>query len=87
MLNIATLELAEQEAANQKLTVTEQDIDTERNQTLAAIVHHMTDNLVVLGLLYALEPDFISNRLDGVTPVTGENARATWNAYAWELKS
>ena len=35
MLNIATLELAEQEAANQKLTVTEQDINTERDQTLA----------------------------------------------------
>lgn len=35
MLNIATLELAEQEVANQKITVTQQDIDTERDQTLA----------------------------------------------------
>ncbi len=60
--------------------------ENDRNQTLAQIVHHMTDNLVVLGLLYALEPDFISNRLDGLTPVTGDNARATWNSYQWDLK-
>ena len=40
--------------------------ENDRNQTLSAIVHHMTDNLVVLGLLYALEPDFISNRVDSV---------------------
>jgi peptide/nickel transport system substrate-binding protein len=59
----------------------------ERNQTLAAVVHHMTDNLVVMGLLYALEPDFIANNVDGVTPVTGDNARATWNSYQWDLKS
>ena len=54
--------------------------ENDRNQTLGAIVHHMTDNLVVLGLLYALEPDFISNRVDGVQSVTGENAR---RFYGW----
>jgi peptide/nickel transport system substrate-binding protein len=60
--------------------------ENDRTQTLAAIVRHMTDNVVVLGLLYALEPDFISNRVDGVLPVTGDNARATWNAHQWDLK-
>jgi peptide/nickel transport system substrate-binding protein len=60
--------------------------ENDRNQVLGQIVRHMTDNLVVLGLLYALEPDFISNRLEGLTPVTGDNARATWNAHQWDLK-
>ncbi len=61
--------------------------ENERNQVLSGIVRHMTENLVLLGLLYALEPDFISNRLDGVLPVVYDGARATWNAWEWSLKS
>ena len=46
----------------------------------------MTDTLVQIGLLFALEPDFISNRLQNVQAVTFDGARATWNVEQWELK-
>src|SRR5207248_162995 len=58
----------------------------ERTQVLGQVVHHMTDNLVTMGLLFALEPDFISNRLQGPTPITYDSARLPWNVHTWELK-
>src|SRR5581483_4088227 len=52
-----------------------------RNAALAEIIHHMTSNVVVLGIYFALDPTMISNKL---VNVAGLNP--TWNADQWDLK-
>ena len=49
------------------------------------ILHHMTDQLVVMTLFWDVEPALISNRLVNVTARHKESS-STWNAHVWELK-
>ncbi len=59
----------------------------ERMQVATQIVHHMTDQLPVMGLFYNLFPAVISNRLVNVSPPTGvEGARQAWNAHEWDVR-
>jgi peptide/nickel transport system substrate-binding protein len=51
-------------------------------RVLGQIVHHISDQLNVMGLFYDLRTTLISNRLEHVSA-----QYPTWNAHEWELKS
>jgi peptide/nickel transport system substrate-binding protein len=53
----------------------------ERNHLLGQIIQHMTANVTVQGIYWALDPTMIGNRL---TNVSGRNP--TWNAHAWQVR-
>jgi peptide/nickel transport system substrate-binding protein len=53
----------------------------ERTQILAQIVHHMTDQLVQMGIVYDPPLRLVANRLRGVP------AGVPWNSYEWDIGS
>jgi peptide/nickel transport system substrate-binding protein len=59
----------------------------ERLQVIGQIVHHISDQLPVMGLFYDGQPVLISNRLLNVGPGPGEQTTQTWNAHEWDVKS
>jgi peptide/nickel transport system substrate-binding protein len=58
----------------------------ERAQVLAAMVHHVTDQLVVMGICYVVEPALITNRLVNMSRRSVDEAVDTWNASEWDLR-
>jgi peptide/nickel transport system substrate-binding protein len=58
----------------------------ERTQALGDIVHHMTDQLTIMGLWYNTEPVMISNRLANVTVRDVGQTTEAWNAHLWDTK-
>ncbi len=58
----------------------------ERGQALAQIVHHMTDQLIIMGIFYTVEPSLVSNRLINVTGRKTEDVRQPWNAHEWDVR-
>lgn len=57
----------------------------ERIGILGRILHHMTDQAVLLGLFYDMDPTAIGNRLNNVFP-NSQQARSTWNAHEWDVR-
>jgi ABC-type transport system substrate-binding protein len=53
----------------------------ERTETLAQIVHHMTDQLVQLGIVYDPPVRLIANRLRNI------DAGIPWDSYRWDVAS
>jgi len=53
---------------------------SERTQILAQIVHHMTDQLVLMGIVYDPPLRLISNRVYNVP------AGVPWNAHEWDVR-
>ena len=53
---------------------------------LGQMVHHMTENLTVMGLLNTVRPTMVSKRIQNVT---GLSSRATevWNVETWDVTS
>jgi hypothetical protein len=53
---------------------------------LGQMVHHMTDNLTMMGLLNTVRPTVVSKRISNVT---GLSSRATevWNVETWDVSS
>jgi peptide/nickel transport system substrate-binding protein len=58
----------------------------ERMDVLAQLMHHITDQLVIMGIFYNVAPSLIGNRLVNVTP-GGERATQAWNAHLWDVKN
>lgn len=59
----------------------------ERTEVLARTIHHMTDQVIALGLIYNTEPTLIGNRLVNVMARTGEEGSThTWNVHLWDVK-
>ncbi len=58
----------------------------ERLRFLGDALHHLTDNLVVMGIFYIVEPTLITDRLLNVHERRSEEATHTWNAHEWELR-
>ncbi len=56
-----------------------------RAQAAAQIVHHMTDQLVWMGLFHQAEPTMIANRLQNVMARYPSSTQA-WNAHEWDVK-
>jgi ABC-type transport system substrate-binding protein len=58
----------------------------ERNRVLGQLVHHITDQLVIMGLFFIAEPALITNRLVNVTTIRGADSMHTWNVHEWDLR-
>jgi peptide/nickel transport system substrate-binding protein len=52
---------------------------TERVPLVREIVHHLSDQVVPMGLLYVAEPSMKSNRLEGIA------GGSPWNAHEWKV--
>ncbi len=57
----------------------------ERMQALGAVVHHQTENLVLMPLFHGADPTMISNRLVNVT-ARGDAFTQAWNVHEWDVK-
>ena len=57
----------------------------DRTRLLAQIIHHMTDQLVVVPLFHDAEPVLIGNRLVNVGAKRGDSLQG-WNAQEWDVK-
>jgi len=57
----------------------------ERVGILGQIVHHISDQLNVLGLVYVVNPSMIANRLVSVTTRNQDSTEA-WNAHLWDVQ-
>jgi len=57
----------------------------ERNQVLAQIVRHISEQVVVLPMIWRVDPTAIGNRLANIEP-KGPHATQAWNAHEWEAK-
>jgi peptide/nickel transport system substrate-binding protein len=55
-----------------------------RARVLSRIVGHMTDQLVVMGLFYGVEPTMVTNRVENVGPRIQDSTQAR-NAHEWRL--
>jgi peptide/nickel transport system substrate-binding protein len=56
----------------------------ERNQVLAQVIRHMTENVIVMPLFHDSEPVLINERLVNAKGRRGM-AVQTWNAHEWDL--
>jgi peptide/nickel transport system substrate-binding protein len=59
---------------------------SQRIQLLGSVLHHMSENVTLLGVHHATQVDLVANRLSNVLPVNSEDTRLTWNIHEWELK-
>jgi peptide/nickel transport system substrate-binding protein len=60
--------------------------ERERAQVLAQLIHHMTDQVVALGLFYNGNAVMVANRIQHVT--TGHQlSTQVWNIEDWDVKS
>jgi peptide/nickel transport system substrate-binding protein len=57
----------------------------ERTQVLGQIVHHITDQVVMMGLYYLASPTVMHNRLVNVDS-GGDRATQAWNAQEWDVR-
>jgi peptide/nickel transport system substrate-binding protein len=59
----------------------------ERTQVLGQILHMMTDQLLVLGIIYESDPYLIGNRIVNMNPPRG-NVRSpeAWNGHEWDVR-
>ncbi len=57
----------------------------DRNRFLAQIVHHVSDQVVVLPLAWRADPTAIASRLAHVA-AKGPTATQAWNAYEWDAR-
>ncbi len=58
----------------------------ERTRALGDVIHHMTDQLTIMGLWYNTEPVMISNRLVNITVRDVGQTTEAWNAHLWDTK-
>jgi ABC-type transport system substrate-binding protein len=56
-----------------------------RMQALGDAMHHMTDQLTMMGLYYRLLPILVNNKVLNVRPREEDTSQA-WNAEAWDLR-
>ena len=57
----------------------------DRNRFLAQIVHHVTDQVVVLPFAWRADPTAIASRLVNVG-AKGRDATQAWNAHEWDVR-
>ena len=55
----------------------------ERAGVLGEVIHHMTDQVVVIHLFYNAVPQMVNRRLTNVTPRTSRTN--AWNSQLWDL--
>jgi len=57
----------------------------ERRELIGQIIHHISDQLVMLPLFYGAEPIVVGNRLANVGTRTSSATQA-WNAQEWDIR-
>lgn len=57
----------------------------ERLRLLGEIVHHISDQVVTIGLFYSAEPIMVANKLPNVSASKSNLAATSWNAHEWGL--
>jgi peptide/nickel transport system substrate-binding protein len=57
----------------------------DRIESMADVVHHLTDQVVVMGLFRQLEPLIVSSRITGPTARYPESTHS-WNSWEWEVR-
>ena len=57
----------------------------ERNAVLGDVIHHMTDQVVIIGLWYNTEPVLIGKRLKNVMVRDIGGTTEAWNAHMWDV--
>ena len=57
----------------------------DRMRVAGQIIHHMTDQVIALGLYFDTEPTAIANRLVNVSARNQQSTQA-WNAHEWDVK-
>ncbi len=57
----------------------------ERLETLGGIVHHLTENLPQMPIVYGLDATMVANRLTGVT-ARSNTFTQSWNVQEWDLR-
>jgi peptide/nickel transport system substrate-binding protein len=57
----------------------------ERLEVARRIVGHIADQVVAIGMFYAVEPNMISNRLVNASG-RSQGSTEAWNAHLWDLK-
>ncbi len=58
----------------------------ERMRAAAAIVHHMTDQVVVLDQFYDASASVVANRIVNVPRNPARGATNAWNVHAWDIR-
>jgi len=56
----------------------------DRNHVLAQIIQHQTDQAILAGLFYNVEPTMISKKLNNIAARKSQNGVQSWNAELWE---
>jgi hypothetical protein len=57
-----------------------------RTETLGEIVHHISDRLIALGLVYDHEASLVGSRLRRVAGAPNLDAIQTWNGDQWTVE-
>ncbi len=58
----------------------------ERNVIMAEIIHHMTDQLVWMGLFYNVEATMIADRIQHAAANNAAATTQAWNAHEWDVQ-
>lgn len=58
----------------------------ERLQVIEQLVHHIADQVVVMGLFYDTLPSAVSHRVQGVVGTRAEGNNRVWSAFQWEVR-
>lgn len=59
----------------------------ERTELLREVVHHISDQLIRMGLFYDVQPTMVANRLTGALPDSSTSGeRTAGNAHLWRLE-
>lgn len=57
----------------------------ERMRVAGRVVHHLTDQAVVMPTFYDVTGTMTGNRLTGVSTSVGQGRTTTWNAHEWDV--
>lgn len=57
----------------------------ERTDLIRAIIRHLTERVVPMGMFYDAQPTLLARRLANVAAPTGERSTIGWNAHEWGL--
>lgn len=54
-----------------------------RMQLLGQMVHHVSDQILQMGVFYLVLPTMVANRIQNVTAALGSRDTQAWNAHEW----
>jgi peptide/nickel transport system substrate-binding protein len=58
-----------------------------RMDALRPIVHHISDQVVIIQLFYTANPTMIANRIKNVSESLATAAMVSWNAHEWDVET